>query len=174
MRAKAILTSVAVVMLAACSADPDTDGGGAVSMEAAADAAAASMPRPEPGQYRATITMKGIQIPGLPAEMAGHGSGMTTTNEYCLTPDDVADGYQEMMKRGQDGQCTYERFSAAGGKLDAVMVCKTPEGGARMEMTGTASGTASEFDATMAMNIPGQGEGTMKFNAKHERIGDCP
>jgi hypothetical protein len=129
---------------------------------------------PEPGQYKATITMTGMEIPGMPADMAGHGSGMTTTSEYCLTEEDVAQGFEEMMKRGQDGECAYESFNLDGGKMDAVMVCKTPAGEARMTMNGTASPTTSDFTATMKMNVPEMGEGTMSFAAKHERIGDCP
>jgi hypothetical protein len=58
--------------------------------------------------------------------------------------------------------------------MDAVMVCKTPEGEARMTMDGTVTPTSSDFTATMAMQVPEMGEGTMTFTAKHERIGDCP
>ena len=78
------------------------------------------------------------------------------------------------MKRGQNGECSYERFNLDGGKMDAVMVCKTPEGSARMEMTGTATPTSSDFTAKMAMDLGGQGNATMTFAAKHERVGDCP
>jgi hypothetical protein len=53
-------------------------------------------------------------------------------------------------------------------------VCKTPEGEARMTMDGTVTPTTSDFTATMAMQVPEMGEGTMSFTAKHERIGDCP
>lgn len=162
------------LLLASCSgnSDADADGDGAISMDEAASAAA-NMPRPQPGLYRATITMTGIDIPGMGANMAGHGGGMTTTQENCLTKEDVAGGYEEMMKQGQDGSCRYEKFNVKGGKLDAVMLCDTPEGEARMEMTGTATPTASEFDASMNMKMDGVGNGTMRFKAKHERIGDC-
>ncbi|MFN3989140.1 MAG: DUF3617 domain-containing protein [Erythrobacter sp.] len=172
MRKAALWASV--VMLAACSGEGqvDADGDGAISGSEAAGAAAA-MPKPEAGLYRATITMTGIDIPGMGADMKGHGGGMTTTNEYCLTKADVENGFEEMMKRGQDGSCRYDKFSVAGGKLDAVMLCQTDEGEARMEMTGTATPTGSQFDAKMNMDLDGRGNGTMRFSAKHERIGDC-
>jgi hypothetical protein len=175
MRRTAIMAGIgAALALAACSdsGDVDADGDGAISLNEAASAAA-DMPKPEPGLYRATITMTGIDIPGMGANMAGHGGGMTTTQENCLTKEDVAGGYEEMMKQGQDGSCRYEKFDVKGGKLDAVMLCSTPEGEARMEMKGTATPTASEFDASMNMNMDGVGNGTMRFKAKHERIGDC-
>lgn len=163
------------LLVAACSGggEVDADGDGAISGSEAAGAAA-DMPKPEAGLYRATITMTGIDVPGMGADMQGHGGGMTTTSEYCLTPADVEKGFEDMMKRGQDGSCRYEKFTAAGGQLDAVMLCQTNEGEARMEMTGTATRTASQFDASMQMDLDGKGNGTMRFSAKHERIGDCP
>lgn len=175
MRNLAIAAGAAAFLLAGCSdgSDVDTDSNGAIS-NADAASAAAKMPKPEAGLYRATITMTGIDIPGMGADMAGHAGGMTSTNEYCLTEEEVSEGFEEMMKRGQDGSCSYERFNVAGGKLDAVMLCTTDEGNARMEMTGTATPTSSEFDAKMKMDLDGMGNGTMRFAAKHQRIGDCP
>jgi hypothetical protein len=175
MRRLALSAASVAVFLSACSGGDagDAASDGKVSASEAAEAAA-NMPKPEPGLYRTTITMIGIDVPGMGQNMAGHGGGMTTTSEYCLTEQDVAEGYQEMMKRGQDGSCTYERFNAGDGRLDAVMLCKTESGDARMEMTGTATATGSEFDAKMAMDLDGMGNGTMRFKAKHERIGDCP
>lgn len=171
-----IMAMAGAALVAGCSGggDADADGSGDVSLEEAAKQAEASGLKPEAGFYKATITMTGIEIPGMPAEMEGHGAGMTTTTEYCLTQAEVDKGFEEMMKRGQNGECSYERFNLDGGDLDAVMVCKTPQGDARMEMTGTATPTTSDFTATMAMNFDGMGEGTMKFAAKHERVGDCP
>lgn len=170
-----IMAAAAATLVAGCSGgDADADGDGKVSMAEARDQAKAQGVMPEPGQYRATITMTGMEIPGMPAGMANHGAGATTTTEYCLTEKDVADGFEEMMKRGQNGDCSYEKFALDDGKLDAVMVCKTEQGDARMTMNGTATPTSSQFDASMKMNVPEMGEGTMSFTAKHERIGDCP
>ncbi|OBV11999.1 DUF3617 domain-containing protein [Erythrobacter dokdonensis] len=156
------------------SGGADADGDGTVSAEEIATKVEAEGIKPEPGQYKATITMTAMEIPGMPADMAGHGTGMTTTTEYCLTQEDVQDGFEEMMKRGQNGDCSYESFNLDDGNFDAVMVCRTPEGDARMSMEGTATPTTSDFTATMAMNVPEMGEGKMTFAAKHERIGDCP
>lgn len=170
-----IIAAAGAVLLAGCSGgNADADGNGEVSMKEAAKKAEAEGLKPEPGQYKAVITMTGMEIPGMPPEMAGHGAGLTTTSEYCLTQEEVDKGYQEMMKRGQNGECSYESFNLANGKMDAVMVCKTPEGDARMAMDGNVTPTSSEFTATMAMQVPEMGEGKMTFTAKHERVGDCP
>ena len=169
-----IMAAVGAALLAGCSGggNADADGNGEVSMKEAAKKAEGL--KPQAGQYKAVITMTGIDIPGMPPEMAGHGGGMTTNTEYCLTQAEVDKGYQEMMKRGQNGECTYESFNLAGGKLDAVMLCKTGEGDARMTMNGTATPTTFDFTATMAMKFADAPEGTMTFTAKHERLGDCP
>ena len=110
----------------------------------------------------------------MPAEMTGHGAGMTTTTEYCLNQAEVDKGFEDMMKRGQNGDCNDESFNLDDGKMNAVMVCKTPEGDARMTMNGTVTLTSSDFTASMTMQVPEVGEGKMTFTAKHERIGDCP
>ncbi len=169
-----IMAAAGAALLAGCSGggNADADGNGEVSMKEAAKKAEGL--KPQAGQYKAVITMTGIDIPGMPPEMAGHGGGMTTNTEYCLTQAEVDKGYQEMMKRGQNGECTYESFNLAGGKLDAVMLCKTGEGDARMTMNGTVTPTTSDFTATMAMKFADAPEGTMTFTAKHERLGDCP
>jgi len=169
-----IMAAVGAALLAGCSGggNADADGNGEVSMKEAAKKAEGL--KPQAGQYKAVITMTGIDIPGMPPEMAGHGGGMTTNTKYCLTQAEVDKGYQEMMKRGQNGECTYESFNLAGGKLDAVMLCKTGEGDARMTMNGTVTPTTFDFTATMAMKFADAPEGTMTFTAKHERLGDCP
>lgn len=164
--------------LAGCSGG-DADAGDAATATATATAPAeavaeAAVIKPEPGLYRATITMTGIDVPGMPAEMEGHGAGMTTTSEDCLTQEDVGRGMQELVKQGQNGQCTYEEFAFDGGKFDAVLLCKTPQGAARIEMAGTATATGTDLTATTKLNFEGMGEATMSFTAKHERIGDCP
>lgn len=171
-----IIAAAGAFVLAGCSGggDADADANGEVTAREVAKAVKAQGITPQPGQYKAVITMTGIDIPGMPPEMAGHGSGMTTTSKYCLTEAEVAKGFEEMMKRGQNGKCSYESFAMKDGAFDGVMVCKTPEGEARMTMTGTATPTTSDFTATMAMNLDGAGEGTMNFAAKHERIGACP
>lgn len=170
-----IIASLGAVLLAGCSGgNADADGNGQVSMKEAAKKADAEGLKPEPGQYKAVIIMTGMEIPGMPPEMKGHGAGLTTTSEYCLTQEEVDKGYREMMKRGQNGDCSYESFNLANGKMDAVMVCKTSEGDARMAMHGSVTPTSSEFTATMAMQVPEMGEGKMTFTAKHERVGDCP
>lgn len=167
--------TAAAALVAGCSGgDADAGAGGNVSVKEAVEAAKAEMPRPQPGLYKTTVTMTGLDIPGLPPEMAGHGAGLTTTSEHCLTEAEVEKGYEALVKQGQDGECSYERFELAGGKIDAVLVCNAQGREARMAMTGTTTPTTADLEASMAMEFDGVGKGTMRFTAKHARVGDCP
>lgn len=162
-------------LLAGCSdGATDADGDGAITAGEVAAKANAEMVKPEPGLYKATITMTGVDIPGMPPEMKNHGAGMTTTVEECLTAEDASKGFEELVTQGQQGECTFEKFDVNGGKMDGVLVCKTPQGESRMTMSGTTTRTSSEFTASTKINFEGMGEGTMNFTAKNERIGDCP
>lgn len=161
--------------LAGCSGgNADANGDTKISAKEVVQKAQTEMVKPQPGLYRATIKMTGIEIPGMPPEMAGHGAGMTKTTEDCLTQEEVNKGFEELLKLGQSGECSFESLNLDGGKMDAVMLCQSPQGAARMTMTGTTTPTSSEFTATTKMNFDGVGEATMNFIAKIGRIGDCP
>jgi len=167
--------AIAALLLSGCSGrNADADGNGKVSVKEAAEKARGELPKPQPGLYKTTVTMTNIEIPGMPDSMEGHGAGLTRTIEDCLTEEEVEKGFEALVKQGQDGECSYERFDLAGGKLDAVMVCDAQGRKARMEMTGTTTATSADLEATMAMAFDGAGEGTMSFTARHERIGECP
>lgn len=170
-----LIAAALPVLLAACSGgNADADGNGEVSMKEAAKEAQSQGMKPQPGLYKTTVTMAGIDIPGMPPEMADHGAGMTTTVEDCLTQEEVDKGFEELVKQGQNGECSYERFNLAGGTIDAVLVCKAEGRQTRIAMNGTTTPTSADLTATMAMDFDGAGEGTMSFTAKHQRIGDCP
>lgn len=170
-----LIVAAGAALLSGCSGgNTDANGDGEISSKEAAAKAKAEGIKPQPGLYKATITMTGLDVPGLPPEMKGHGAGQTITSEDCLTQEQVDKGFEEMLKQGQNGECSYESFNLDGDKMDAVMVCKTPEGAARMTMTGTTTATTAEFTAETKMNFEGVGEATMSFTGKHERIGECP
>jgi len=170
-----LFAAAAAATLAGCSGgNADADGNGEVTVKEAVDKMESEGIKPEPGLYKTTVTMTDLQIPGMPPEMAGHGTGMTTTVEDCLTAAEVDKGFEELVKQGQDGECSYERFAMSGGKIDAVLACKAQGRATRMEMTGTTTPTSADLTATMTLDLDGAGTGTMKFTARHERIGECP
>lgn len=132
--------------------------------------------RPMAGEYRAEITFLSLDMPGAPPQVADMmGQMMSRTTKYCLTEAEIAEGYRAITDRslrsgGND--CTYERFSYAGGSIDAVMLCKVEGRDVRMQMQGTGSATSSDITMTMSGDF-GMGDGSMTMRAQHERIGDC-
>lgn len=164
-----------ILLLPACgdqAAEPTPDQAAA---EAAANAA-----QPEPGKYRVTMKVSNISFPGMTGPMAEQAKtmfgGTGQTSEFCLTPEDAKKGQEEFYKRTAEGDCKYERFSATGGAIDAVMVCQTGQGmTARTEMKGTFSSTRSDLTLKTQSQMPGAPGGGMTMDAQitSERIGDC-
>jgi hypothetical protein len=173
--AATIAAAAAALLLAGCSdGNAAADGNGEVSIKEAAGQARGELPKPQPGLYKTTVTMTALDIPGLPPEMKDHGAGLTRTIEDCLTAEEVDTGYEAMMKQGQDGECTYESFALAGGKLDAVLVCQAEGRAPRTSMSGTTTSIGADLTATTAMEFDGAGKGTMTATIKHQRVGECP
>jgi hypothetical protein len=174
MRAISLTALAAAALLAGCSGEKtDADGDGKVSIGEAAKVAEAEGVKPEPGLYKTTVTMTALEIPGMPPEMKDHGAGLVRTFEDCLTAEEVDKGFEGMVKQGQDGDCSYEKFALDGGTLDAVLVCKAEGRAIRTTMSGTTTSTGADLTATTALEFDGQGKGTMTATIKHERIGEC-
>jgi hypothetical protein len=175
MNRNTIAAAAAALLLAGCSGgNADADGNGEVSIKEAAEQAKTELPKPQPGLYKTTVTMTALDIPGLPPEMKDHGAGLARTIEDCLTAEEVDKGFEAMVKQGQDGDCAYENFALADGKIDAVLVCKAEGRAIRTSMSGTTTSTGADLTATTAMEFDGAGKGTMTATIKHERVGDCP
>ncbi|MGB3711074.1 MAG: DUF3617 domain-containing protein [Erythrobacter sp.] len=128
---------------------------------------------PQAGEYRSQVTLQSLDMPNAPPQVADMMRSMMSREfTYCLTPEDVAEGYRAMTDRSQQGDCTYERFDASGGKIDAVMSCTTD--GRRVDMTMQGTGTPTSSDVTMRMSGDmGMGPGSMTMHVTHQRIGDC-
>lgn len=174
MKPTLIAALAAATLLAACSAEKDdTAAGEPVAVKDAATKVEAAGLKPQAGLYKTTITMTGLDIPGLPEGMQGHGAGLARTMESCLTQAEVDKGFEDLLKTGQDGECRFDRFALAGGNLDAVLVCDAQGRTTSMTMTGALTPTTADIEASTAIAFDGVGEGTMNFTAKHERVGEC-
>ncbi len=174
-----LLFACASLALAGCGGtDADQDGDGKISVEEAATQAK-EMTRPEPGKYRATVEMIDVEVPGAPKEMQDAMKRMMSsgpqTHEYCLTEEEAAKGFEEMARQAQDdGSCSFEKFDAAGGKIDAVMNCaREGRGSARMTMQGTGGRTSSEMTMTMDAKAPDGKTMKMTMKSSQERVGEC-
>ena len=175
-----IRTTIAIMMLgglAGCGSSGADNAGGSVSADKVADRMA-DMVRPEPGLYRSTSTVISVEAPGAPdgvADMLKKSMSSGQTSEYCLTPEEAAKGYEEMARRAQHGNCTFQRFDVSGGKIDAVMNCAAPQGGkAQIALNGTGTPTSSIMDMKMQMEAPGMGKMNTHTKVESKRIGPCP
>lgn len=178
MRHLPIVLAVLGLTLTGCSKQPDAAQTQA-SAAAAATAAVQAM-RPEPGKYRVTTKFTKVSIPGLPPAAAANAGKMFSntgqSTEFCLTPQQASMGFEEMTKRAAQGKCTYDRFNAVGGRLDAAMTCETGRGmTTKSHVTGTFSPTGSNMTMVSEATVPGLPGGRMEMEGSvvTERLGDC-
>lgn len=178
----ALAIACAALIPAACGSpetDVDADGDGTITMEEAA-AKSREMVKPEPGQYRASVEMVDLQMPNAPEEvremMRQAMSAGKQTSEFCLTKEDAEKGFAEAIRESQaQDDCTFERFDAEDGSIDALMVCEAPgRGTVRMEITGKGTPTSSQTRMVMNGEGPGGEPMTLTMTSEQERIGDCP
>lgn len=179
MRNSALFLSLASMLLISCGDAGDTSASGndGIDMKEAAARAKSSVIKPTPGQYRVTMEVLEVDIPGAPASAADMMKQMMggQSHEYCLRKGDVDKGFEEMARQSQEGgDCTFQRFNVAGGNFDAQMTCKhAGQGVMTMTMKGAGTPTRSQMEMTMKGNFSGMGDSTIRMKSTHERIGDC-
>jgi hypothetical protein len=110
----------------------------------------------------------------MKASMARKSSG----TEFCLTAAEAEKGYEERVRKlSGRPECTFDRYAATAGQIDAQLTCKG-EGGMKSTLSMKGAMTPTGSDVTMAMNqsgdqMPGGGM-KMTMRVKSERVGDCP
>lgn len=136
-------------------------------------------PKMKPGEWETTVQIVKLDMPDAPPQMkeALEQSMKQANNssKSCVTPEEAERDPSEFIKKGQGGECTYERFSFAGGKIDGKMSCKRAQQGAlEATMTGTISPELLDMtmnSVTSGSGMPGKVDMTMRMTSK--RIGDC-
>ncbi len=169
------LPLIVAFALAGCSKEPE----GPKTAEQVKEEAS-ELIKPQPGQYRTTMKITNFAIPGMPPEKSAQLKGMFSasgkSNEFCLTQADANKGFEEFSKRMAQGKCSFEKFTATSGTLDAKMTCQTGKGmTGSYEMKGTFSATGSQMAMKVNQSAPGMPSGGMMMEAEvtNERIGDC-
>lgn len=169
--------ALAALALAACGKsatdEASTPGGAGNALEKAAEVAF----QMQPGKYRTSVVVQKVEIPGMPAGMADQMKAMMSKNsssESCITPDRAAKGVEVMKEQMAKGQCTFDKFDATGGTVDAAFTCKS---GDQMTVKATSKGsytpTGSVIQATGDMIGPGGKTIHIEHIITTERIGDC-
>ncbi|WP_448659318.1 DUF3617 domain-containing protein [Sphingomonas sp. CJ99] len=170
----------AILALAACGGEEATTP----SAEKDGAEAAVTTTAPEidasltPGQWETTVEMTEIEMPGIGkmtgGQMGGMMQSMKTTVTNCVTEAQARNPGGDLFT-GTDGQCTYERFTMKGGKLDGVVNCTTGEGKMRAEMSGSFA--ADRYTLTNRAEVTGMtpdGQpAKITSTVSGRRIGEC-
>ncbi|MGD9967688.1 MAG: DUF3617 domain-containing protein [Hyphomonadaceae bacterium] len=154
--------------LAACSPpaeQPGADAGGAGSGGALASSI-------QPGQYRTTVTMLEMSIPGVDSTSINMEP---TTTEDCVTSTDVSEFTSGSMVDPDSGEtCTQSNMNTGGGRIQGEANCTGPNGARTMQISGTYSSNRVDMEISSTQNMPGAGATTMRMRMASERIGECP
>ena len=128
----------------------------------------------QPGQYRTTVTIVSMNMPGMPAGMAEKMRAQPTVTEDCVTSEDVAEMTRKSMVNEEPGQtCTENHITSANGVIDGSATCTRREGGAyTMAMHGAYSANHVEMNMTMSGQTP-MGQMSQQMHMVTERIGEC-
>ncbi|GGY93730.1 DUF3617 domain-containing protein [Novosphingobium colocasiae] len=178
----ATLIAAALALSACGSKDAGTDAAKDTGPKTMAEAQeeAKKLDRPDPGEYKQTMEVTRLDIPGMDPKQAEAMKGMMKASQertFCLTPADSEKGFKDMFDEvGKGGECSYSRFDVSGGTLDAVMNCKNPnEGTATIALNGKVSSNGS--DVTVSIDQAGSknpmGDMKMTMHMTTARLGDC-
>lgn len=174
MRKTLAFLAVSTLALTACGKSGSSSGSQSADPAQAAAKVAFQF---QPGQYRSSVTIDKVEIPGMPPGAAAHmkgAMGKMGTFEYCITPEQAAKGMDAMKEHMAKGKCQWEKFEVSGGTVDSVMVC---EGGRGGSIRTASSGTVTPTGAVMkgVGDVTGSGGKGMHIEetVKMERIGDC-
>jgi len=122
-----------------------------------------------PGLWETAVTITSVDMPNAPPSVAKMMRGHKTVMKHCMTPKDVTQGPQEMLKSSK--ACHFTRYSMAGGHFSSEMVCS------QRGMTTTARSdghfTPVSFEATGSTEMSGPQHMRMTTAVAAHRVGDC-
>ena len=154
--------------MAACSPPaqaPGSDAGGS--------GGAAMTDSIQPGQYRTTVTMLEMNIPGVSSTNINMEP---TTTEDCVTSSDVADFTSGSMVDADSGEsCTQSSMSTGGGRIQGQATCTGEHGARTMQINGTYTSNHVEMEISSTSDMPGgAGQMSQRMRIVTDRIGECP
>jgi len=131
--------------------------------------AAADLPI-QPGKWQSIVTIVDVQMPNAPPGMADRMRAKPQVFTNCVTPAQAANGPRTLMQ-ATSGKCRYSTFSAAGGRINAVMSCDFGQGA----MTARSSGTYTATTLTVTGSSATTGRMPMRMTTRTaaRRLGAC-
>ncbi len=165
---------VASCLLAACSPPAAPSGDAASTEVSAARAGDTIISGIQPGQYRTTVTITSMEMPGLPADAAAKMQGRPNVSEDCVTTSDIAELTRQSLVDADEGQtCTENNITSANGRIQGSATCRNQDGGAyTMQVEGTYGANHIEMNMHMSGSTPG-GQMNQTASIVTDRIGEC-
>lgn len=164
---------LALIALAACSPAANKKGDEPAAAPPPAAKAAAMM---SPGQWRTTVTITAMSIPGVPPEAAAGMKTRPFTSEECVTSDDLSAYLDKRSATNPDDprNCTARSSDYSNGRIATESVCTDASGQAStVKMTGTYG--PERVDMTVNVDGDGaRGPQSQTMSMTSERIGACP
>lgn len=164
---------VASCLLAACS-PPAAPSGDASTEASAARAGDTIISGIQPGQYRTTVTITSMEMPGLPPDAAAKMQGHPNVSEDCVTTSDIAELTRQSLVDADEGQtCTENNITSANGRIQGSATCRNQDGGAyTMQVEGTYGANHIVMNMHMSGDTPG-GRMNQSASIVTDRIGEC-
>ncbi|MEI9850952.1 MAG: DUF3617 domain-containing protein [Sphingomonas sp.] len=131
-----------------------------------------------PGKWESRIELLDMQMPGMEkmppamAEQLKAKMAEARVVSSCMTPEDAKRPGSEMFTGDRNNKCTFSNYTLAGGRIDATMVCREPQG----EMTMRMTGTFAPESFVVENEVTGKSAaGAMHSRARvtGKRVGDC-
>jgi hypothetical protein len=177
---RAVLHSVAALALlglTACGSDPAPPP--KTETKKAAKPAKPAGPveiRFAPGRWESTMKLEKLDMGNVPPQVRQvieAELGKEQKFAYCLSPEEAAQPGAKFFNRDNKGDCTYDEYTAKGGRIDVKMSCPTPQGSQKVTLAGTYA--ADTYSMTMSssgdagMGVPM----LMTMSLSSRRVGSC-
>jgi hypothetical protein len=162
-------------LLAACSPPASRqNANGSSSANAPANSGAAIGAALQPGQYRTTMTIVSMNMPGMPAGMAEKMRAAPNVSEDCVTSGDIAEMTRKsLLSEDSHQHCSENHITSANGRIDGTATCDNGSGGTyTIQMHGAYGANHAEMDMTTSGQLPA-GPMQQQVHMVMERVGEC-
>jgi len=169
-----------VLCLTACNKGPQVNlrnaTGNQVSQAVRQSGVMTSDSMVEPGLWESKVTVREMNIPGMPAQYADKmkqsiAEHRNEGSKHCITAADVKKPKEDFF--GADKSCKYDHFTMGGGKIDIAMVCHGEDSTQNMNMSGSYTPTTYSIDTSMSGSGGREAGMSMKMHVDANRVGEC-
>ena len=128
----------------------------------------------QPGQYRTTVTILSITMPGLPPGAAERMKAHPHVTEDCVTSNDVNEMMRHSLVDEDEGRtCSENHITTANGHMDGTATCRNEDGSTNaMQISGSYGSSHVEMNMTMSGQLP-SGPMSQQIHMVSDRIGAC-